>query len=132
MGELMIALAESLAHAGPEWVLALGALALFGLKVVPIIEQDRKSARDLEAMRERRKAEESKRREEHDREMVELNGRWLVVSEQSAEAMRAMSSQMEVLNATLQDSKSRSRDMGRQIGEIHEVVVPPRDRKEHA
>lgn len=124
MDELMLALADSLAHAGPEWVLALGALALFGLKVVPIIEQDRRSARELEARREERKAEESKRREEHDREMVELNGRWLVVSEQSAGAMRAMSAQMEVLNATLQDSKDHSRDMGRQIGEIHEAVVP--------
>lgn len=124
MDELMLALADSLAHAGPEWVLALGALALFGLKVVPILDQDRKSARELEARREERKAEESKRREEHDREMVELNGRWLVVSEQSAEAMRAMSAQMEVLNTTLNDSKEQSRSMGREVHEIHAAVVP--------
>lgn len=129
MDELMLALAESLAHAGPEWVLALGALALFGLKVVPILDRDRSAARNIELRREERKAEESRLREEHDRKMVDLNGRWLVVSEQSAEAMRAMSAQMEVLNTTLQDSKEQSRSMGREVHEIHAAVVP-RERRD--
>lgn len=124
MDEILLALSQSLAHAGPEYVFAFGAIALVALKLMPMIEADRKSQREIEARREDRKAEEAKRREEHDREMVELNGRWLVVSEQSTEAMRAMSAQMEVLNATLADSKERSRALGEKVDDIHEAVVP--------
>lgn len=126
MDELLLALARSLENAGPEWVLALGALGCVAGKVIPIVEADRKAVRDIEAIREQRKVEESARREEHDREMVELNGKWLVVSEQSAKAMEAMSEQMQVLNATLQDSKENSRVLGRKVDEIHDAVVPKR------
>ena len=111
------AIAQSLADAGPAYVLAFGALALFVAKIWPTIAEVVSRREDREDKREARTAE-------HEREMAELNGKWLIVSEQSAKAMEGMTGQMEVLNATLQESKARSRDMGRKVDEIHAAVVP--------
>lgn len=119
MDELLAALSESLAHAGPAYVLAFGAIVLFVLKVWPSLVEWVNRREDREDRREQRTAE-------HEREMAELNGKWLVVSEQSAKAMEGMTSQMEVLNATLKDSKERSRDMAHKVDEIHAAVIPAR------
>lgn len=119
MDELLAALAESLANAGPFYVLAFGAIVLFVLKVWPSIVEWVNRREDREDKREQRTAE-------HEREMAELNGKWLIVSEQSAKAMEGMTSQMEILNATLQDSKERSRNMSRKVDEIHAAVIPVR------
>lgn len=116
MDEILTALAESLAHAGPAYVLAFGALILFVLKIWPGLVEWVKRREDREDKREQRKAE-------HEREMSELNGKWLLVSEQSARAMEGITSQMKVLNATLDESKDRSRDMARKVDEIHAAVV---------
>lgn len=127
MDELLKALATSLAHAGPEWAFALGAVSIgagVAVKAIPVFSHYKEGQLELEAKREERKCEEARRRDDHDREMEKLNGQWLVVSEQSAKAMEAMGAQMQVLNATLSDSKERSREMGRQINDIHEAVVP--------
>lgn len=119
MDELLQALSQSLANAGPIYVLVFGALVLFVLKVWPTLVEWVNRREDREDKREQRTAE-------HEREMSELNGKWLVVSEQSAKAMEGITTQMEVLNATLQDSKERSRDMSRKVDEIHAAVIPPR------
>ena len=118
MDEFLAALAESLAHAGPAYVLTFGAIVLFVLKVWPSLVEWVNRREDREDRREQRTAE-------HEREMSELQGKWLVVSEQSAKAMEAMSEQMRVLNVTLEDSKDRSRDMARKVDDIHAAVVPP-------
>ena len=122
MDELLAALAESLANAGPFYVLAFGAIVLFVLKVWPSIVEWVNRREDREDKREQRTAE-------HEREMAELNGKWLIVSEQSAKAMEGMTSQMEVLNATLQDSKERSRDMSSKVDEIHAIVTRDKETK---
>ena len=126
MDELLLALSESLARSGPEWVFALGVLAVFAFKLTPVISRWAEAHAGIEAKREERKAEEARMRDEHDREMAQLNGKWLVVSEQSAKAMEGMTAQMQVLNATLADSKERSRDMAREVHEIHAATVPTR------
>ena len=119
MDELLAALAESLANAGPFYVLAFGALVLFVLKVWPFLMEWVNRREDREDKREQRTAE-------HEREMAELNGKWLVVSEQSAKAMEGMTSQMQILNATLNESKDRSREMAHKVNEIHAAVIPVR------
>ena len=110
------AVLKTLADAGPLYVLAFGALVLFVSKVWPSIAGWIDRREDREDKREQRTAE-------HEREMAELNGKWLVVSEQSAKAMEGMTSQMEVLNVTLRDSKERSRDMAKKVDEIHAATV---------
>lgn len=122
LDELSAALATSLADAGPLYVLAFGTLVLFVWQVWPRIVEWVGRREDREDKRETRTAE-------HEREMAELNGKWLVVSEQSAKAMDAMTSQMEVLNATLQDSKARSRDMSHKVDEIHAIVIRDKEEK---
>lgn len=115
MDELLRAFAESLAHAGPIYVLVFGALILFVSKVWPTIVDIINRREDREDKRELRVAE-------HEHEVEQLNGKWLVVSEQSSKAMEGMTSQMKVLNATLQDSKDRSRVMSKKVDDIHEMV----------
>ncbi len=124
MDEAMAAAMRSLADAGPLYVLAFASVALFVWRVWPRICEWRGRREDREDRREARDAANDERRAEHEREMAELNGKWLVVSEQSAKAMEGMTSQMEVLNATLRESKERSHEMGRKVDEIHAAVVP--------
>lgn len=120
MDELLAALAQSLATAGPAYVMAFGAIVLFVMKIWPSIVEWIGRREDREDKREERSAE-------HEREMAELNGKWLIVSEQSVKAMESMTSQMEVLNTTLNDSKEHSRDMARKVDEIHAAIIPARE-----
>lgn len=119
MDAMLDAIARSLADAGPAYVLAFGALVLFVMKVWPTIS-------DIMQRREDRADKQEQRMADYQRESAERDGKWLMVSEQSAKAMEGMTSQMQVLNATLQDSKERSRDMSRKVDEIHAAVIPPR------
>lgn len=123
MEELLKALADSLAHAGPAYVLSFGALVLFVAKIWPTLSDMITRREDREDRKEQREAETEKARIEHDKEMAELNGKWLITSEQSARAMEAIEEQMRVLDATLKDSKDRSRDMARKVDEIHAATV---------
>lgn len=130
MDEIIRALAESLAHAGPEWAFALGVVAIasgVAVKALPIFRDYKSGQLSVEMKREERKAEEARRRDEHDREIAELNGKWLIVSEQSAKAMEGMTAQMQVLNATLADSKERSKAMAYELHEVHQAVVPRKE-----
>lgn len=119
MDELLAALAESLADAGPLYVIAFGALVLFTVKIWPSITRWVDRREDREDKREQRMAD-------YQRESAERDGKWLMVSEQSARAMEAMSEQMRVNNTLLMESKERSRDMGHKVDEIHAAVVPAR------
>lgn len=120
MDELLMALAESLADAGPLYVMAFGALVLFTVKIWPSITKWVDRREDREDKREQRMAD-------YQRESAERDGKWLMVSEQSARAMEAMSEQMRVNNTLLMESKDRSRDMGHKVDEIHAAVVPRRE-----
>lgn len=116
---MLDAIAKSLADAGPAYVLAFGALVLFVTKIWPTLS-------DILKRREDRADKQEQRMADYQRESAERDGKWLMVSEQSAKAMEGMTSQMQVLNATLQDSKERSRDMSRKVDEIHAAVIPMR------
>lgn len=120
MDELLMALAESLADAGPLYVMAFGVLVLFTIKIWPSITTWVDRREDREDKREQRMAD-------YQRESAERDGKWLMVSEQSARAMEAMSEQMRVNNTLLMESKDRSRDMGHKVDEIHAAVVPRRE-----
>lgn len=119
MDELLSAIAQSLADAGPMYVLAFGGIVLFVMKIWPSVSGWIDRREDREDRREQRMAD-------YQRESAERDGKWLMVSEQSARAMEAMSEQMRVNNTLLQESKDRSRDMGHKVDEIHAAVVPRR------
>lgn len=134
------AIATSLAHSGPEWLLAFGALliaAWLASKGMPFFTQYKMALLDIERSREERKAEESKQREQHDRELATMQGQWLEqydrankAQEQSNVVTEGVRAQMAMLNQTLEDSKERSHEMGatlsnaaRQIEDIHDHIV---------
>ena len=133
MDEFLDAIAQSLAHAGPEYVTALGLVAIGAwvvAKALPLYASHQDKRLGIEQQRERRKADEERSREQRDRERSEMEGRWLTqyehathVQEQTNAVMEGVRAQMDTLNATLQDSKQRSSEMAREVREIHDVVT---------
>lgn len=129
MEEIVLALAQSVAHAGPEWAFAIAAIVAIAYKGIPIVEEVTRSHIELEHAREERKAGESRRRDEFERERSKLEGRWLEqyehathVQEQTNAVMDGVEAQMATLNATLAESKDRSRDMSHKVDELLSAV----------
>lgn len=116
MDDLLAALARSLEDAGPMYVLAFGGIVLFVMKIWPSVSGWIDRREDREDKREQRMAE-------YQRESAERDGKWLMVSEQSARAMEAMTEQMRVNNTMLAESKQGSREMAHEVHEIHAAVV---------
>lgn len=118
MESLLMALAKSLAGYGPVWLLAFSGVVMFAWKIWPHIV-------DISNRREAREDKREQRMAEYQKESSERDGKWLVVSEQSARAMDAMAKQMEINNAMLQDSKFHSRKLGDDMDElkteVHEI-----------
>lgn len=130
MDELLTALAESVAKGGPTYAGVVLFGVLFVWQIWPAMRDRMKRADDREDRREQREAENDKQRAERDREMSELQGKWLeqykhatTVQEQSNAVMGLIEAKMDGLTTVLQDSKDRSRDMGRKVDEIHEAVT---------
>lgn len=133
MDGFLNALGESLAHAGPEYVTALGLVAIAAWvvsKALPLYAGHQDKRLGLEQQREVRKAAEERSREQRDRERSEMEGRWLTqyehatqVQEQTNAVMEGVRAQMDMLNNTLQDSKQRSSEMAREVKEIHNAVI---------
>lgn len=133
MDDFLNALGQSLAHAGPEYVTALGLVAIGAWVVAKALllyasHQDKRLG--LEEQREKRKAAEERSREQRDRERSEMEGRWLTqyeratqVQEQTNAVMEGVRAQMDTLNTTLNDSKKRSSEMAREVNEIHRAVI---------
>lgn len=131
MDELLRALAVSVAQGGPAYAAVVLAVVLFVWQVWPAISRRMDRADEREDRREQREAENDLRRAERDAEMARLQGQWLeqykhatAVQEQSNAVMGLIESKMDALTATLQDSKQHSRDMGREVHEIHAAVMP--------
>ena len=124
MDDLLSALARSLEDAGPMYVLAFGAITLFVMKIWPSVSCWIDRREDREDKREQRMTE-------YQRESAERDGKWLMVSEQSARAMEAMTEQMRVNNTMLADSKRGSREMAHEVHEIHAEVVTRRREEKH-
>lgn len=123
MEELLMALATSLAESGPIWLLSFTGIVMFVWKIWPHIAE-------LSRRRDEREDRRERRMEEYQKEQAERDGKWLIVSEQSARAMESMTEQMKVNNALLQDSKQRSAGMGtkiddidKKVNEIHTIAV---------
>lgn len=133
MEKILDAVAGSLAHAGPEWVIAFGALAIAAwitVKGLPVFKATKLKRIEIEAERERRKAEEARMFDERERDRTTIAAQQVNAQERSTAAMNAMTAQMAVMSAGLEESKYRSREMGETVGamanqvdEIHDVVV---------
>lgn len=141
MDELLTALAQSIAHAGPEWAALILAFGLFVLKVLPMLkDRDDKrlamaaerQAAELELARERelRKAEDARRLDQRDKERSQNEGRWLEQGERSLRlqdetnaAINGMRAAMETNNALLNESRERSRHLAEQMDEVHGAIV---------
>lgn len=137
MDDLIGALGESIAHAGPMWALVALAGVAFFWKVWPSLSGRIERADAREDRREERKAEESRQREEHDREAARLQGQWLEQQGRSIAAVEASNAviegvrvQLSALNDSLRDSKERSHVMGQTVGlmasqvsDIHKAIV---------
>lgn len=79
--ELMAAVAQSLTHAGPEYVTALGLVAIGAwvvAKALPLYASHQDKRLGIEQQREQRKAAEEASREQRDRERSETESaaRW--------------------------------------------------------
>lgn len=133
MDALLEALATSLAHSGPEYTLALGAIAIgawVSSKVLPVWQSLKMEQLELEKEREARKAFDMRRLDQRDQERSKTEGRWLEQNERSMKlqeetnaAISAMRAALEMNNALLGDSKERSRHMALQVDEIHSIVA---------
>ena len=146
MDEIAKGIGQSLAHAGPEWGLLLFAIAagIWAAKNVwlPYMERRQSMAEKeadariaLEAQREDRKSRESADRLERDRELTKMQGQWLEqydranrAQEQSNVVTEGVRAEMQLLNATLADSKEHSREMGIRL---HEIATEVHDVHEH-
>lgn len=141
------ALVQSLAHEGPGWLLALGALVIgagVAVRALPLVRELKLGQLDLERDREKRKDRESRQREEHDRESATMQGRWLEQQARSNAALEASNRaavqqnavtegirvQLESLNQNLADSKEHSHQMGQrvdtmatQVQDIHDHIL---------
>ena len=133
MDALLEALATSLAHSGPEYTLALGAIAIgawVSSKVLPVWQSLKVEQLELEKERESRKASDMRRLDQRDQERSKTEGRWLEQNERSMKlqeetnaAINAMKTALEMNNAMLGESKDRSRHMAMQVDEIHSIVA---------
>lgn len=144
MDALLEALAQSLAHSGPEWVGAIGLIVTVGWsasQILPFWQTVRLEQLNLEKAREQRKGEDAKRLDQRDKERSVNEGRWIeqyehanAVQEQTNEALSTlrtavdgMRASMDTTNLLLQQSKDRSKEMGVKISEIHDAVTHRRE-----
>lgn len=141
MDDLIAALAQSLAHAGPEWAAVILLAVLFCTKVLPMwkdgndkrlsmAEERQRAELELERAREKRKAEDARRLDQRDKERSRTEGHWVELTERSLRLQEAtntaidgMKSAMEMNNALLSESKERSRHMARQVDEMHGIIA---------
>lgn len=148
MEELLEAIGTSIAHAGPEWALALAAIGggFWAAKSVWLPYMERRAqlaekAQDariaLDAKREERKGRESEARDKHDEEQNKLTGQWLSayergtqVQEQTNVLLAGFDARMGALEAALDESKDRSRGMASEVHDLHSRLIPA-DRRIH-
>lgn len=135
-----VSFVEALGNLGEGFLFAIWILVIVSgvaIKAMPMIDGWQNRRIDIEEKREKRKADESEARAQRDRERSEMEGRWLSqyehatdVQEQSNVVIEGMREQTMLLNQTLNDSKSRSKQMAQTvqdasqlIQEIHQEVV---------
>lgn len=131
--QIVEGIGQSLAHAGPEWAMIALMAVLTVWKVLPLAERVAERAHEREVRRERRKDRESAARDEFERRSAELQGRWLTqyehatdVQKQTNAVMAGVQAEMATLNATLAESRDRSREMAGEVHEMHQHLVAGR------
>ena len=108
--------------------LVLGALAVIALAVVvakwglPVYERLRSRRLDIEQARAESEDRAARALDERERERIRVTQRQVAAQEESTRALEALSTQTAALNAQIEESKSRSRDMGRMVSEAGETI----------
>lgn len=108
--------------------LVLGALAVIALAVVvarwglPVYERLRSRKLDNDRYRIEVDERAAKALDERERERIRVTQRQVAAQEESTRAVEALSTQTAALNAQIEESKSRSRDMGRMVSEAGEAI----------
>ena len=133
MDELLASFGQSLAHAGPGYVVSLGVIAIaawIASKALPFWSEYQSKKLEIDQAREKRKADESARQDERERERAVLEGRWLEQYEHATEVQKqtnavlgGVEAQIATLNVTLADSKERSRNMAKEMHDVHRVII---------
>lgn len=126
-------LVQSLASSGPEYVLTIGIviiLAWLASQGMPLYRDYRMEQLKIQNEREVRKAEEARAFDKREKERTEIAMRQVLAEERNTLAMEAISTQLAVMNQSLEDSKEGSRTMGERVediqskvGEIHSKVI---------
>ena len=125
----------------PEILAVLGVMVIVAVWVVPMVKEltktklendyDLKLKRiEIEQERERRKAEESARHDANERERLRSIGVQNQILTGLQATMETVAGQQALNNAALDDSKERSRELGRTVSdtnakvtEIHNVLM---------
>ena len=141
MDELIGAMSESFASAGPEWATVIIVTWLVVTQVLPawkerderrmaMAREKQAAEMELERAREKRKAEDARRLDQRDKERSQNEGRWLEQGERSLRlqdetnaAINGMRAAMETNNALLNESRERSRHLAEQMDEVHGAIV---------
>lgn len=133
MDTAMMRIVDALAGQGPVWLFVIGVLcimAFVAIKAMPFWQEVKSRQLDIEAEREKRKAEEAHMRDERDRENAAIAARQVDAQERSTAAINGISAQMAVLSGRLETSQHGSQHMGdtvetmaAQVNEIHGAVL---------
>lgn len=142
--ESSTAFLDAMSNLGEGLLFTLGVLAILAyvaIKAIPIFQARAEAKSETERirmeneaavarMREERKAQEEDRLAQRDVERSQTEGRWiaqnerwLVLQEQTNTVIEGVREQMQLNNALLEESKSRSHEMAIQVAEIHHEVV---------
>lgn len=115
-------LVQSLASSGPEYVLTIGIviiLAWLASQGMPLYRDYRMEQLKIQSEREARKAEEARAFDAREKERTEIAMRQVLSEERITLAMETISTQLAVMNQSLEDSKDGSRTMGAKVDDIH-------------
>lgn len=133
MDAFLQALASSFVQFGPAYTMVIGLVAILAwvaAKAMPFLKEIQLKKLELEQAREVRKAEEAQSLHERERERAKLTAQMIETQDRSNNVMEALTTQIAVMNATLEESKHRSRSMGQtvdkmaeQVKEVHTVVM---------
>lgn len=123
--ETYVHLIDALSASGPQWLLVVGVLALatiITIKALPLMRDVKAGELEINRQREQRKAEETRLRDERDREHSVNTARMVDAVNRQSDASRAMAAALDAMTMRLDSSKERSAHMGEQVDEMAQQV----------
>lgn len=123
--ETYIHLIDVLVSQGPLWLFVAGVLilsAFIAVKLVPVIRESIKGKQQINQMREERKAEEARMRDERDREHSANSILMVDAMNNQSEGSKAIAAAINALTIRIDNSQSRSEHMGMQVEDNHEML----------